>query len=263
MIRISDILEKVHQYNPDVGSNNIERAYIYSARVHDGQVRLSGEPYLSHPLEVAGILADMKLDTVSITAALLHDVIEDTHTTKKNIEDMFGKETAHIVEGVTKLSALPFNSDQERQAESIRKMILAMADDIRVILIKLADRIHFHCYNFIIYLVLEFRKLSHDVMSKCLFATTSIRYHGRQSRLFDYTLYLCNRSRQFKVKHFRYIEYYSASATFYFFYTIESINNGLLKSFSCFSCYQRIYSGRFLRNCRKSINEFNMRISFS
>ncbi len=142
MIRISDILEKFHQYNPDADSDIIDRAYIYSARVHAGQVRLSGEPYLSHPLEVAGILADMKLDAVSIAAALLHDVIEDTDTTKNDIEDMFGKETAHIVEGVTKLSALPFNTDQERQAESIRKMILAMADDIRVILIKLADRIH-------------------------------------------------------------------------------------------------------------------------
>jgi len=106
-------------------------------------VRLSGEPYLSHPLEVAAILTDMKLDVISVASGLLHDVIEDTHATPEEINDMFGNEITHIVSGVTKLSALPFNSNsQARQAESIRKMILAMADDIRVILIKLADRLH-------------------------------------------------------------------------------------------------------------------------
>ncbi|MDD3952087.1 MAG: bifunctional (p)ppGpp synthetase/guanosine-3',5'-bis(diphosphate) 3'-pyrophosphohydrolase, partial [Desulfobacterales bacterium] len=120
----------------------VERAYIYSARVHEGQVRLSGEPYLSHPLEVAGILADMRLDAVSVASALLHDVIEDTHTTEENIREMFGPEVTHIVSGVTKLSALPYDSAQAREAESIRKMLLAMADDIRVVLIKLADRLH-------------------------------------------------------------------------------------------------------------------------
>ncbi|MBW1649221.1 MAG: bifunctional (p)ppGpp synthetase/guanosine-3',5'-bis(diphosphate) 3'-pyrophosphohydrolase [Deltaproteobacteria bacterium] len=142
MIRITDILDKVQQYNPEADFNIIDKAYIFSARSHAGQVRLSGEPYLSHPLEVAGILADMKLDTVSIAAGLLHDVIEDSKAEKKEIAEVFGAETAHIVEGVTKLSELNFRSDQEREAESIRKMILAMADDIRVILIKLADRIH-------------------------------------------------------------------------------------------------------------------------
>ena len=120
----------------------IDRAYIFSARVHDGQMRLSGEPYLSHPLEVAGILADMKLDAVSIAAGLLHDVIEDTHATEEEIGDIFGHDVLHIVSGVTKLSKLPFNSAKAREAESIRKMLLAMADDIRVILIKLADRLH-------------------------------------------------------------------------------------------------------------------------
>ncbi len=143
MIRINDIIDKITEYYPDADLDIIDRAYIYSARVHDGQVRLSGEPYLSHPLEVAGILTEMKLDVVSVAAGLLHDVVEDTHATIEEINEMFGKDISHIVSGVTKLSILPFSSgSQARQAESIRKMILAMADDIRVILIKLADRLH-------------------------------------------------------------------------------------------------------------------------
>jgi guanosine-3',5'-bis(diphosphate) 3'-pyrophosphohydrolase len=143
MIRINDIIDKITEYHPDADLDILDRAYIYSARVHDGQVRLSGEPYLSHPLEVAGILTEMKLDVVSVAAGLLHDVVEDTHASTEELYEMFGKEITHIVSGVTKLSALPFSSSsQARQAESIRKMILAMADDIRVILIKLADRLH-------------------------------------------------------------------------------------------------------------------------
>jgi len=142
MIRITDILDKIYEYNPTGDSDIIDRAYIYSARVHDGQVRLSGEPYLSHPLEVADILADMRLDVESIAAALLHDVIEDTPATREDIEEMFGPGVAHIVSGVTKLSVLPHSTKIAQQAESLRKMILAMADDIRVVLIKLADRIH-------------------------------------------------------------------------------------------------------------------------
>ncbi|MBU4463622.1 MAG: bifunctional (p)ppGpp synthetase/guanosine-3',5'-bis(diphosphate) 3'-pyrophosphohydrolase [Proteobacteria bacterium] len=142
MIRITDILDKVSDNNPDADLDIIDRAYIYSAKVHDGQMRLSGEPYLSHPLEVAYILTDMKLDSVSIAAALLHDVIEDTHATPEEIKDIFGSDISHIVSGVTKLSSLAFDSSQARQAESIRRMILAMADDIRVVLIKLADRLH-------------------------------------------------------------------------------------------------------------------------
>ena len=143
MIRINNIIDKVAAYNPDGDLDIIERAYIFSAKVHDGQVRLSGEPYLYHPLAVAGILADMNLDLVSVAAGLLHDVVEDTHATLEEINELFGKETTHIVSGVTKLSVLPLDSSsQARQAESIRKMILAMADDIRVILIKLADRLH-------------------------------------------------------------------------------------------------------------------------
>ena len=142
MIRINDIIDRMSEYLPAEELDLIDRAYIYSARVHDGQMRLSGEPYLSHPLEVAGILVDMNLDIVSVAAGLLHDVIEDTHATEADIVDMFGTEVAHIVTGVTKLSALTFDSSQARQAESIRKMLLAMADDIRVIMIKLADRLH-------------------------------------------------------------------------------------------------------------------------
>ena len=142
MIRISDIIDKISENNPDADLDIIDRAYIYSARVHDGQVRLYGEPYLSHPIEVASILSDMNLDVVSIAAGLLHDVIEDTTATEEDIKEMFGQDVLNIVSGVTKLSKLPFRSSQARQAESIRKMILAMANDIRVILIKLADRLH-------------------------------------------------------------------------------------------------------------------------
>ncbi|MEA3428168.1 MAG: bifunctional (p)ppGpp synthetase/guanosine-3',5'-bis(diphosphate) 3'-pyrophosphohydrolase [Thermodesulfobacteriota bacterium] len=142
MIRITDILDKIADYNPDADLDIIDQAYIYSAKVHEGQMRLSGEPYLSHPLEVANTLTDMKFDSVSIAAALLHDVVEDTHTTLEEINDMFGPDVSHIVSGVTKLSSLVFDSSQARQAESMRRMILAMADDIRVVLIKLADRLH-------------------------------------------------------------------------------------------------------------------------
>jgi GTP pyrophosphokinase len=142
MIRINDILDKVAIHNPDTDLDIIDQAYVYSARVHAGQVRLSGEPYLSHPLEVANILAEMKLDPVSISAGLLHDVVEDTHATGEDIAELFGPQVHRIVMGVTKISTLPFVGSRARQAENIRKMLLAMADDIRVILIKLADRLH-------------------------------------------------------------------------------------------------------------------------
>jgi len=142
LIRVNDIIDKISEYHPETDLTIIERAYIYSARVHEGQVRLSGEPYLSHPLEVAGILTDMNLDVISVAAGLLHDVIEDTHAVPEDIENLFGPEVRHIVSGVTKLSSLSYHSSRARQAESLRKMFLAMADDIRVILIKLADRLH-------------------------------------------------------------------------------------------------------------------------
>ena len=142
MIRINNILDKIAEYCPDADVDVVERAYVYSARVHAGQVRLSGEPYLMHPLEVANILADMRLDTISVVSGLLHDVLEDTRAKSEELQKLFGPEVLSIVSGVTKLSLMPTSSSQERQAENIRKMFLAMADDIRVILIKLADRLH-------------------------------------------------------------------------------------------------------------------------
>ncbi|MBF0117376.1 MAG: bifunctional (p)ppGpp synthetase/guanosine-3',5'-bis(diphosphate) 3'-pyrophosphohydrolase [Desulfobacterales bacterium] len=142
MIRINDIVDKISDYNPSADLDIIDRAYIFSARVHQGQVRLSGEPYLIHPLEVAAILADLKLDEVSIVSGLLHDVIEDTWATPEQLRDMFGDDVCHIVEGVTKLSAITSSSMETRQAENLRKMILAMAKDIRVVLVKISDRLH-------------------------------------------------------------------------------------------------------------------------
>jgi len=142
MIRINDILDKITEYHSDADLDIVERAYVYSARVHAGQVRLSGEPYLMHPLEVANILTDMRLDVVSVAAGILHDVLEDTSAEPEELGKLFGPEVLNIVSGVTKLSNMPTSSTQERQAENIRKMFLAMADDIRVILIKLADRLH-------------------------------------------------------------------------------------------------------------------------
>jgi GTP diphosphokinase / guanosine-3',5'-bis(diphosphate) 3'-diphosphatase len=142
MIRIDTLLEKVRKYSPEADLELLRRAYVFSALAHKGQVRHSGEPYLIHPLEVADSLAGMKLDVVAVAAGLLHDVVEDTLTTQEHIEEMFGPEIAHVVEGVTKIGAIPFSSTEERQAENFRKMLLAMVDDIRVILVKLADRLH-------------------------------------------------------------------------------------------------------------------------
>src|SRR6187551_3572846 len=142
MIRFETLLEKVRAYSPDADLELLRRAYVFSALEHKGQVRHSGEPYLVHPLEVADLLADMKLDVVAVSSGLLHDVVEDTLTTPERIEELFGGEIAHIVEGVTKIGAIPFSSSEERQAENMRKMLLAMVDDIRVILVKLADRLN-------------------------------------------------------------------------------------------------------------------------
>src|SRR5688500_8835854 len=142
MIRFETLLEKVRSYSPDADLELLRRAYVFSALEHKGQVRHSGEPYLIHPLEVADSLADMKLDVVAVAAGLLHDVVEDTLTTPERIAELFGSEIAHVVEGVTKIGAIPFSSSEERQAENFRKMLPAMVDDIRVILVKLADRLH-------------------------------------------------------------------------------------------------------------------------
>ncbi|MCZ2111809.1 MAG: bifunctional (p)ppGpp synthetase/guanosine-3',5'-bis(diphosphate) 3'-pyrophosphohydrolase, partial [Dehalococcoidia bacterium] len=142
MIRFEDLVEKVKAYSPDADVELLRRAYVFSAFEHRGQVRHSGEPYLIHPLAVADLLADMKLDVVAVSAGLLHDVVEDTLTTIERIRELFGPEVAHVVEGVTKIGAIRFSSTEERQAENFRKMLLAMVDDIRVILVKLADRLH-------------------------------------------------------------------------------------------------------------------------
>jgi GTP pyrophosphokinase len=142
MIRFEDLVDKVRASNPDADIELLRRAYVFSAFEHKGQVRHSGEPYLVHPLEVADQLADMKLDVVAIAAGLLHDIVEDTQTPIERIREHFGADVAHVVEGVTKLGAISFSSSEERQAENFRKMLLAMVDDIRVILVKLADRLH-------------------------------------------------------------------------------------------------------------------------
>jgi len=142
MIKLEDIIEKVTSYNPSIDLDIIRKAYIFSARVHQGQVRLSGEPYLVHPLEVASILTDMKVDPITIAIGLLHDTVEDTHTTLEAVKEVFGEEIATLVDGLTKISKITFDSKEAQQAENFRKMLLAMAKDIRIILVKLADRLH-------------------------------------------------------------------------------------------------------------------------
>jgi GTP diphosphokinase / guanosine-3',5'-bis(diphosphate) 3'-diphosphatase len=142
LIRFEDIQERVQEYMPGADMEFLRRAYVFSAMEHRGQVRSSGEPYLTHPLEVAYILADLRLDLTCVVAGLLHDVIEDTLTTREVLEEYFGKDIAHLVEGLSKISRISFTSREEAQAENFRKMMLAMVDDIRVILVKLADRLH-------------------------------------------------------------------------------------------------------------------------
>jgi GTP pyrophosphokinase len=142
MIRLNDIIDKVTAYNPTADLNIIRKAYVYCAKVHQGQTRLSGEPYIIHPMEVAGLLAELRLDVPSIVTGFLHDTIEDTLTTYDELGEMFGEEVAQLVDGVTKISKIHFKTKQESQAENFRKMLLAMANDIRVILVKLADRLH-------------------------------------------------------------------------------------------------------------------------
>jgi guanosine-3',5'-bis(diphosphate) 3'-pyrophosphohydrolase len=142
MIRFEDILDKVESYRPDFDEELLQRAYIFSAREHRGQVRSSGEPYLIHPINVAYILADMRLDETSIAVGLLHDVLEDTLTTKETLQEIFGEQVAELVDGVTKISRYAYVSKEEQQAETFRKMLLAMVSDLRVVLVKLADRLH-------------------------------------------------------------------------------------------------------------------------
>jgi len=142
MLRITDILDKTQSYLVPEEQVMIEKAYVFSASVHQGQLRLSGEPYLTHPVEVAGILADMKLDAATIVTGLLHDTVEDTLASPEQIKEIFGDEVEFLVEGLTKISKITIGSRVEQQAENFRKMILAMSTDIRILMIRLADRIH-------------------------------------------------------------------------------------------------------------------------
>lgn len=142
MMRQFQLVEKVRDYDPGADEDALNRAYVFSMKAHGSQQRASGDPYFSHPVEVAGILSEKKLDTASIVTGLLHDTVEDTVATLDDIERLFGEEICRLVDGVTKLGQLELQSDQTRQAENFRKLLLAMSEDIRVLLVKLADRLH-------------------------------------------------------------------------------------------------------------------------
>src|SRR5262249_27668405 len=142
MIRQFELVERVKAYDPAADEDVLNRAYVLSMKAHGSQERASGDPYFLHPLEVANILTKMKLDTASIATALLHDTVEDTDITLEQIESLFGKEVARLVDGVTKLSRIELQSDHTKHAENFRKLVLAMSEDIRVLLVKLADRLH-------------------------------------------------------------------------------------------------------------------------
>ncbi|HEV2334676.1 MAG TPA: bifunctional (p)ppGpp synthetase/guanosine-3',5'-bis(diphosphate) 3'-pyrophosphohydrolase [Stellaceae bacterium] len=142
MMRQFELVELVKSYDPKADEGALNRAYVYSMKAHGAQLRASGDPYFSHPVEVAGLLAQMKLDTASIVTGLLHDTVEDTVATLDDIEKHFGPDIGRLVDGVTKLSRIELQSDQTQQAENFRKLVLAMSEDIRVLLVKLADRLH-------------------------------------------------------------------------------------------------------------------------
>jgi guanosine-3',5'-bis(diphosphate) 3'-pyrophosphohydrolase len=142
MMRQYDLVERVRSYNPDTNEDLLNRAYVYAMKAHGSQTRASGDPYFSHPLEVAAILTNLKLDDATIVAALLHDTIEDTEATRAEIDQIFGHEIGALVEGLTKLKRLELVSREAKQAENLRKLLLAIADDVRVLLVKLADRLH-------------------------------------------------------------------------------------------------------------------------
>src|SRR5262252_6357598 len=142
LIRQYDLVERVRKYNPNTDEDLLNRAYVYAMKAHGEQKRLSGDPYISHPIEVAAILTDHKLDDATIAAALLHDTIEDTEATRAEIDQLFGKDIGRLVEGLTKLNKLDLVSREAKQAENLRKLLLAIAEDVRVLLVKLADRLH-------------------------------------------------------------------------------------------------------------------------
>src|SRR5258706_13020128 len=142
LTKFRELMKRMQENRPQDDLSIVKKAYDYSLKHHEGQTRASGQPYLVHPLEVALVLAEMKMDPVAVAAGLLHDSVEDTSLTIVDIGKEFGEQVAHIVEGVTKISKIDFATREEQQAENLRKMMLAMVDDIRVILIKLADRLH-------------------------------------------------------------------------------------------------------------------------
>jgi len=142
MLRQYELVERIKSYDPDVDEDLVNRAYVYAMKKHGSQQRASGDPYFSHPLEVAGILTDMKLDAASVITALLHDTVEDTDATIEEIERLFGRDIARLVDGVTKLTKIELQNPESKQAENFRKLVLAMSEDIRVLLVKLADRLH-------------------------------------------------------------------------------------------------------------------------
>ncbi len=142
IMRQYELVERVRRYNPDTDEALLNRAYVYAMKAHGEQRRASGDPYFSHPIEVAAILTDLKLDDATIAAALLHDTIEDTETTRAEIDQLFGHDIGALVEGLTKLKKLDLVTKEAKQAENLRKLLLAIADDVRVLLIKLADRLH-------------------------------------------------------------------------------------------------------------------------
>src|SRR5215470_11444775 len=141
MIRLADILTKVEGYHPQGDMDLIKKAYVFAVRAHEGQLRRSGDPYVVHPLSVASIISDLRLDVPSVCAGLLHDCVEDTSATIEELQGLFGQEVAFLVDGVTKLGKIAWTTREERQAENFRKMLLAMARDIRVLLVKLCDRL--------------------------------------------------------------------------------------------------------------------------
>ena len=141
-LRQFELVERMRDYDPQVDENLINRAYVYATAKHGSQKRHSGDPYFAHPIEVAGILTEYKLDAATIAAGLLHDTIEDTDASREEIEEKFGAQIADLVEGVTKLSKLEIQSEENKQAQNLQKLILAMSKDVRVLIVKLADRLH-------------------------------------------------------------------------------------------------------------------------
>src|SRR5258707_13619321 len=142
MMRQYELVDRVRAYNPNADEDLLNRAYVYAMKAHGAQKRASGDPFFSHPLEVAAILTELRLDDATIVAALLHDTIEDTEATRAEIDHVFGHEIGALVEGLTKLKRLDLVSKPAQQAENFRKLLLAIADDVRVLLVKLADRLH-------------------------------------------------------------------------------------------------------------------------